>query len=190
MLEQLLGYDTDLFVFLNGLGSETWDGFWLLVTNKLTFIPFYAILLVMIYKKYGWQTLLILVIVIAAMITFTDQLTNVVKRSVLRFSPCACEDIMDSIRFIAERCSSNRSFFSGHASNARAAAVFGGFIFRPYFKNLIFILLFWSAMVAYSRIYVGVHFPIDIICGMIFGAISGYLFYKLSGVLIQRFIKA
>ena len=145
------------------------------------------------YAWYLWKNdwwLLLLVIVIAAMITFTDQLTNVVKRSVLRFRPCACEDIMDSIRFIAERCSSNRSFFSGHASNSMAAAVFGGLILRPYFKSLIFILLFWSAMVAYSRIYVGVHFPIDVICGMIFGAISGYLFYKLSGVLIQRFIKA
>ena len=80
MLEQLLEYDTELFVFLNSLGNETWDGFWLLVTNKLTFIPLYAILLLLIYKKYGWQKLLLLAIVIAAMITFTDQLTNVVKR--------------------------------------------------------------------------------------------------------------
>ena len=190
MLEQLLEYDTELFVFLNSLGNETWDGFWLLVTNKLTFIPLYAILLLLIYKKYGWQKLLLFAIVIAAMITYTDQMTNVVKRSVLRFRPCACDDIMDSIRFIAERCSSNRSFFSGHASNSMAAAVFGGLILRPYFKNLIFILLFWSAMVAYSRIYVGVHFPIDIICGMTFGAISGYGFFKLSGVLVKRFIKS
>ena len=61
-----------------------------------------------------------------------------------------------------------------------AAAVFGGLLLRPYFKNLIFILLFWSAIVAYSRIYVGVHYPLDILCGMLFGAISGYLFYRLQ----------
>lgn len=187
MLEQLLDYDTQLFVFLNSLGSETWDGLWLVITDKLTFIPLYALLLTLIYRKYGWQKLLIMAVVIAAMITFTDQMTNVVKRSVLRFRPCACEEIMDTIRYIAKRCSTNRSFFSGHASNSMAAAVFGGLILRPYYKNLIFILLFWSATVAYSRIYVGVHFPIDIICGMTFGAISGLGFYKLYGVIAKKY---
>ncbi|TCK68787.1 undecaprenyl-diphosphatase [Winogradskyella wandonensis] len=189
MLEQILEYDTELFVYLNGLGNETWDGFWLIVTNKLSFIPLYIILLTLVYKKYGWQKLLVIILIIVALITFTDQMTNVVKRAVLRFRPCACEEIMDKIRFIAERCSANRSFFSGHASNSMAAAVFGGLLLRPYFKNLIFILLFWAAMVAYSRIYVGVHFPIDIVCGMAFGALTGFGFYKLSGLVLKRFFK-
>lgn len=187
MLEQLLDYDTQLFVFLNGLGSENWDWLWLTITNKLTFIPLYAILLFFVYRKYGWQKLLVIAVIIAAMITFTDQMTNVVKRSVLRFRPCACEEIMDTIRYIAERCSANRSFFSGHASNSMAAAVFGGLLLRPYYKNLIFILLFWAAVVAYSRIYVGVHFPVDVITGMIFGAISGFGFYKLYGLIAQKY---
>jgi undecaprenyl-diphosphatase len=95
---------------------------------------------------------------------------------------------MDTIRYIAERCSSNRSFFSGHASNSMAAAVFGGLVLRPYFKKLIFILLFWAFVVAYSRIYVGVHYPIDIICGMTFGALAGFGFYKLNTYLLKRFI--
>lgn len=188
MLEQILDLDTELFVYLNGLGSETWDGLWLAITNKLSSIPLYALLLFLIYKKYGLKPLLLTVLVIAAMITFTDQFTNVVKRSVERYRPCACEEIMDTIRYIAERCSSTRSFFSGHASNSMAAAVFGGLVLRPYFKNLIFILLFWSFLVAYSRIYVGVHFPVDVLCGMAFGAISGFGFYKLNKYLLKRYI--
>ena len=188
MLDRLLELDTELFIFLNGLGSTTWDAMWLLITDELTFVPLYAILLFLIYKKYGLKPLLLMVLVIAAMITFTDQTTNIVKRSVLRFRPCACEDIMDTIRYIAERCSSNRSFFSGHASNSMAAAVFGGLVLRPYFKKLIFILLFWAFIVAYSRIYVGVHYPIDILCGMIFGALAGFGFYKLNKYLLKRFI--
>ncbi|RNC86844.1 MAG: phosphatase PAP2 family protein [Winogradskyella sp.] len=188
MLDQLLDYDTQLFVFLNNLGSETWDWFWLLVTDKLTFIPLYAILLTLIYLKYGWRKLIVIILITAALITFTDQLTNVVKRSVLRFRPCACDEIKDVIRYIAERCSTNRSFFSGHASNSMAAAVFGGLMLRPYFKNLIFILLFWAVLVSYSRIYVGVHFPIDVMCGMAFGAISGFLFYKLFGFISNRYL--
>lgn len=186
MLERLLELDTELFVYLNSLGSPTWDWMWLLITDTLTFIPLYAILLFLIYKKYGLKPLLLMVLVIAAMITFTDQTTNIVKRSVLRFRPCACEEIMDTIRYIAERCSKNRSFFSGHAANSMAAAVFGGLVLRPYYKNLIFILLFWSFVVAYSRIYVGVHFPIDILCGMTFGALAGFGFYKLNKVLLKK----
>ncbi len=187
MLEQLLELDTELFIYLNSLGSSTWDGLWLLITDKLTFVPLYAILLFLIYKNYGLKPFLIMVVVIAAMITFTDQTTNIVKRSVLRYRPCACDDIMDMIRYIAERCSSNRSFFSGHASNSMAAAVFGGLVLRPYYKKLIFILLFWSFIVAYSRIYVGVHYPIDILCGMTFGALAGFGFYKLNKYLLKRF---
>jgi undecaprenyl-diphosphatase len=91
------------------------------------------------------------------------------------------------MRYIAERCG-RYGFFSGHSSNSMAAAVFGGLVLRPYFKNLIFILLFWSFVVAYSRVYVGVHYPLDIICGMGFGALSGFGFYKLNTFLLKRFI--
>lgn len=188
MLEQLLQYDTELFVYLNSLGSESWDWLWLIITNKWSFVPMYVFLLFLIYKKIGLKPMLIMIVVIALMITFTDQITNIVKRSVLRFRPCACDEIKDTIRFIAERCSSNRSFFSGHASNSMAAAVFGGLILRPYFKNLVFVLLFWAFIVAYSRIYVGVHFPVDILCGMIFGAISGWLFFRINSKVQKRFI--
>jgi undecaprenyl-diphosphatase len=190
MLDRLLDLDTELFVYLNSLGSETWDSMWLAITDEFTFVPLYSVLLFLIYKKFGLKPLLLMVVVIAAMITFTDQTTNIVKRSVLRFRPCACEEIMDSIRYIAKRCSSNRSFFSGHASNSMAAAVFGGLVLRPHFKKLIYILIFWAFVVAYSRIYVGVHFPIDILCGMLFGALAGFGFYKLNKFLLKRFISA
>ena len=134
MLEQLLEYDTALFLYLNSLGSEAWDWLWLTITAKKTFVPLYALLLFLIYRKFGLKTLLLMVFVVAAMITFTDQMTNIVKRSVERFRPCACEDIMDTIRYIAERCSAKRSFFSGHPSNSMAAAVFGGLLLRSYYK--------------------------------------------------------
>ncbi|TBN04890.1 phosphatase PAP2 family protein [Hyunsoonleella flava] len=189
MIEQLLEYDTELFLFLNNLGSEPWDNLWLIITNKLTFIPLYAVLLFLLYKKFGAKSLLVFVIVVALMITFTDQITNVFKRGFERPRPCGNQSINDAMRMVAAYCG-KYGFFSGHSSNSMAAAVFAGLALRPYYKNLIFILLFWSAVVAYSRIYVGVHYPLDIICGMTFGAISGYLFYKLSQYLLKRFIQA
>jgi len=187
MLDQLLQYDKELFLFLNNLGTPTWDNFWLVVTNKLTFIPLYAVLLYLVYKHLGLKSLLFLVLVIVLMITFTDQVTNVFKRGFERLRPCGEEGVKEFMRYIAPRCG-KYGFFSGHSSNSMAAAVFAGLLLRPYYRKLIFILLFWSALVAYSRIYVGVHYPLDIISGMIFGAFSGFIFYKLQKYVRQRFI--
>lgn len=190
MLDQLLELDKDLFLYLNGLGSATWDPIWLAITHEYTFAPLYAILLFLIYRAYGLKPLLITVVVVAALITFTDQITNVFKHTVMRPRPCQLNSLVDEgMRYIAERCG-RYGFFSGHASNSMAAAVFGGLMLRPYFKNLIFILLIWSVIVAYSRIYVGVHYPLDIVCGMTFGALSGFMFYNLNAYLLKRFISA
>jgi len=187
MIEHLLKYDTELFIFLHNLGSETWDGLWLLITYKFTSIPIYALLLYLLYKHYGLKSMLVFVVVITLMITFTDQITNVFKRGFMRPRPCGVDEIADKIRDIKIHCG-KYGFFSGHSSNSMAAAVFTGLLLKPYYKKLIFILLFWSAIIAYSRIYVGVHYPIDIICGMAFGAISGFMFYKLSKYLLNRFV--
>lgn len=187
MIEQLLNYDTQLFLFLNNLGSQTWDTLWLVITHEATFVPMYAFLLYLLHKKFGTKALLMFVILIAVMITFTDQITNVFKRGFARPRPCGNLEIVDQLRFIAIRCG-KYGFFSGHSSNSMAAAIFAGLTLRPYYKNLIFILLFWSAVVAYSRIYVGVHYPLDIICGLTFGAITGFAFYKLGKYLLKRYV--
>ena len=186
MIEQLIQYDKELFLLLNNLGTETWDGLWLFITNKYTFIPLYGVLLAIMYKEFGLKPMIVFVVIIIFMVTFTDQITNVFKRGFERLRPCGTEGVMEQMRYIAVRCG-KYGFFSGHSSNSMAGAVFGGLLLRPYFKNLIFLLLFWSAMVAYSRIYVGVHFPLDIICGMLFGAISGFGFYKLALYVLKRF---
>jgi len=187
MLEKLLETDEALFLFLNKLGNSNWDNFWLVVTHKFTFIPLYAILLFLIYKRYGLKALIFLVVIIAAMITFTDQITNLFKHGFMRPRPCKQVYLVDEgIRFIAKRCG-RYGFFSGHSSNSMAAAVFGGLLLRPYFKNLLYLLVLWSIMVAYSRIYVGVHYPLDIIFGMLFGALSGIAFYKIAKIVIRKY---
>lgn len=186
MLEQLIQYDKDLFLFLNGLGTSTWDGFWLIVTNKYTFAPLYALLLFFMYRKYGLKAMFVFLVTIVLMITFTDQITNVFKRGFMRLRPCKTEGLVEQMRMVAAYCG-KYSFFSGHSSNSMAAAVFGGLLLRPYYKKALFLLLLWSVLVAYSRIYVGVHFPIDIVCGLIFGALSGFIFYKLALYGLKRF---
>lgn len=187
MIEQILGYDTELFLFLNNLGAPRWDYMWLVITHEVTFVPMYAILLFLLHRKFGTKALLIFILLVAVMITFTDQMTNVSKRGFQRLRPCGEPSIMDQVRFIAVRCG-KYGFFSGHSSNSMAAAVYAGLMLRPYYRNLIYILLFWSLVVAYSRIYVGVHYPLDLFFGLSFGAMVGYGFYKLAHYLLKRYI--
>lgn len=189
MIDKLLEYDTELFLYLNNLGTQPWDNLWLAITNKFIFGPILGVfLLFLFYKKFGLKAVLILMVITALMITFTDQITNVFKRGFARPRPCGEANLIDQMRFIAVRCG-KYGFFSGHSSNSMAVAIFGGLLLRPFYKKLIYILIVVSLIVAYSRIYLGVHYPLDIVCGLTFGAMSGFMFYKLSQFLLKKFVK-
>jgi undecaprenyl-diphosphatase len=186
MIEELLKYDTDLFLFLNNLGSETWDGLWKLITNKLTFIPLYALFLVLVYKKYGIRGMVVIIICATLMIATADQLANLFKHGLQRPRPCREESLQELMRFVVERCG-RYGYFSGHAVNSMATAVFMGLLFKKEYYYLPFILLFWAFLVGYSRIYVGVHYPLDVLTGMIFGGLLGWIYYRLQLILQRRF---
>lgn len=179
MFDQILQYDTQLFLFLNNLGSPTWDGFWLILTEKWTSIPLYVLLLFFIFKQYGWKTSLSIVLVCVAMIVVTDQVASLFKHGVQRPRPCQEDSLIELMRFIAKRCGSY-GFFSAHAASSMAIAVFMGLLLKSRYFYLPFLLLLWSAIISYSRIYLGVHYPSDIIVGFGFGAFIGWLFYKLQ----------
>ncbi len=179
MIETLLTYDTSLFLYLNNLGNESWDGFWLIVTEKWSSIPLYVGLLYLIYRHYGAKGALIVMVAVALMITATDQLANLFKYGIERPRPCRVEALQGQMRFIAEGCG-RFGFFSAHAASSMAAAVFLGLALRKYYKYLPFLLLLWAVVVAYSRIYLGVHYPLDIVCGMALGGILGWGFYLLQ----------
>ncbi len=186
MLQQLKDLDWELFLYLNNLGSSRWDPFWLLVTDKWTAIPVYVLLLYLIFKKFGIKGMLITAVLVAVLITATDQLANLFKHAIERPRPCRQEGVMEYSRFIAERCG-RFGYFSAHASNSAGVAVFLGIIFRSYYSKLIWFLLLWALIVAYSRIYLGVHYPGDILTGMFIGAVLGYLAAMLHRYLMQRF---
>lgn len=176
MLEKLQELDTNLFVFLNGLGSETYDKLWLVITNQLNWTPLFLLLLYLIYKKLGTKQTLYLLLFLAILIACTDQLTNAVKYSVQRLRPCNNPDINSFIRIVQSRQSF--SFFSGHAANSLAAATFLYLVLNKHFKYFGFLFL-WPLIFAYSRIYLGLHYPLDILCGYLVGITMGFLIYKL-----------
>ncbi|PKP26503.1 MAG: phosphatase PAP2 family protein [Bacteroidetes bacterium HGW-Bacteroidetes-2] len=184
MIENLLHYDEQLFVFLNNLGNPTWDGFWLFITSKFGSIPLYIILLYFIFKQFGWKTTLIILLLLALMIAATDQFANLFKHGFQRPRPCQEEHLKEIIRFIAPRCG-RYGYFSAHAASAMALAVFIGLMFKNSLKYLPYFMLFWAAIVGYSRIYLGVHYPLDVVTGFAIGGIIGYLFY----LLLQKWVK-
>lgn len=174
MLEKIKELDTQLLVYLNSLGSETYDKFWLIITSQLNWTPFFLLLFYLIYKKVGGKQTLFIVLFIAVLLTFTDQVTNLFKYNFQRLRPCNNPEINTIIRVVQVRKSF--SFFSGHAANTMAVATFLFLVLRRYFKYLGFLFL-WPLIFAYSRIYLGLHYPGDILTGYFFGALFGFLLY-------------
>lgn len=175
-MERLLQYDSDLFIYLNGLGSETWDPFWLAVTKVAYWIPFYVFLLWLVQRKFGWKQTFWILLCVAVLITITDQTVNLVKAHFQRPRPCNDEGICYLIR--AVKTSSSFSFFSGHAANSMANATFLFLLLRRHYRLMGFLFV-WPLVFAYSRIYLGLHYPGDILVGYTFGAIMGTLFFRL-----------
>lgn len=184
MLEKIQELDTSLFVYLNSLGSETFDKFWLIITSQLNWTPVFLLFFFLIYKTIGGKQTLFVILFIAVLIAFTDQTTNFVKHTFERLRPCNNPEINSFIRIVQVRKSF--SFFSGHAANTMAVATFLFLVLKSRLKYLGFLFL-WPLIFAYSRIYLGLHYPGDILSGYFFGAIFGFVTFKIYQKLKPRY---
>lgn len=183
MLDKLIDFDHKIFIFLNGLGSETYDGLWLLITKQIYWTPFFLLIFYLIQKKIGWKKFGYYILFTAVLILICDQTTNLFKYSFQRLRPCNVEELKGIIRIV--KTSSTFSFFSGHAANSMATTVFGFMILKEYYKHSYLLFLF-PLIFAYSRIYLGLHFPSDILTGYLFGATFGFVCYKLYQKFVLR----
>lgn len=186
MLEKLVQFDRQAFLFLNGLGTETWDAFWMFMTDSITAIPLYLVLLVLTYRAFGVKKTLLILVAVALLITCTDQLSNFFKYGVQRLRPCHDPEISDIMRLVKSYCGGKYAYFSAHAANSFAVAAFFTFLFRGKIRFLGIFLMVWASLVAYSRIYIGVHFPLDVVTGMLVGVFFGWVFSKLAIFAFQK----
>ena len=183
MIEKILDLDSYLFLYLNNLGSQYYDNFWIFLSRTEANVMFYLVVLIAyiysINNKKRTKILFHLIIAIAILITISDQTSNLFKDSFQRLRPCYNELISDSLRLVKDSCGGRYGFFSAHASNSFSLAIFFGLLLRP--SNKLFILLFaiYAFLISYSRIYLGVHYPIDILVGTIFGTINAIVLYKI-----------
>jgi len=189
MLDSIINNDIELLIFLNNLGTTQWDGFWLFISNKYSAIPLYMLLLYFTYKYYGLKSTIVVLIIVALLITASDQTCNLFKNGFKRLRPFKDEDLLSLIRLVKPSCGGRYSFFSAHASNSMAVAAFFGLLLKNHIKYIAGILIFWAIVVAYSRVYLGMHFPLDIVTGLIFGMTYGFIFYQLLKLILVKVVK-
>lgn len=180
MLDHLINLDTQLFIFLNNLGTDFWDPFWLRMSEIGIWIPLYLVLLGLVYYLFHWKTALLITGFIALNVIATDQgSVRLFKNQFERLRPCHVEELQDQIRLVKGSCGGQYGFVSSHASNTFGLAFFLGLLFRKKWPWLYYALLIWASLVAYSRVYLGVHYPGDILFGAIYGTLCGTLLFVL-----------
>ena len=191
MIEEILKLDSKLFLYLNNLGTSKFDIFWISLSKIEANILMYFFLILLFFYIQKIRPKLIyifyLFLIIALMIAITDQGANIFKDSFQRLRPCYNESIIDSFRLVKENCGGKYGFFSAHASNSFSLAIFFGLLFINRIRYIIMITIVYASLISYSRIYLGVHYPIDIFFGGFFGIFVGFVMYNFVYLKFLKF---
>lgn len=187
MLETLLQKDTELLLLLNSLGSKQWDAMWLAITNQLHWTPLFVFILYLIFRNFGAKKGAFIFLFIVLLIAFSDQFTNFVKNFTERVRPCNVADLQQDLRQFTYK-PRGFSFWSGHASLSLAFTTFVILLLRSKFK-FVYAFLIFPILFGYSRIYLGVHYPLDVTSGYIMGIVIGVTAYKILQFLFQKTFK-
>ena len=179
-------FDTDLFLFLNGLHADWLDSIMVFISRNAVSIVFYLAFMVLAMFKYGKKSLWIL-LGMAVVVLLSDQMSaHVIKPWVQRPRPCHNPDISQLVHLPSGHCGGTYGFVSSHAANCFACAVFFGRLLKPFVRWIKLPLYIWAVVVSYSRIYLGVHYPLDIACGTALGILIGLAAEKAVTRIIRK----
>lgn len=183
-MDWILKIDTQIFLAINGWHNELWDGIMWWISGKTTWWPFYLLLLAFMTWKLKWRLVPVLLFIILV-ITLADQTSvHLFKNVFMRLRPCHEPSLDGLVHQVNNKCGGQYGFISSHAANSFALAFFViRWIRKRWFTALMVI---WAALVAYSRVYLGVHYPGDVLAGALWGAGCGIVLFLLSAWVLSK----
>jgi undecaprenyl-diphosphatase len=183
VLENLKKLDHELFIFLNGLHHPFWDKIMITASDKYFWFPFYALLLAFLVYQFRKKSYLLLPAIALTIGAANSISSEIFKPWIARLRPCHDASLAQVINLV-DGCGGSYGFMSSHAANSFGIAVLMMVTLERKYNWLKLLMLTWAAVVSYSRIYLGAHFPGDVVAGALLGSISalffGWLFRKLA----------
>lgn len=185
--DSILAADRAAFLAVNGAHSAAADSWMSFLSDPLMWVPLYLFFLVLVKVRWGWRGLWWSLPVAALMILFSDTGSVLLfKETVQRLRPCHATDLQGMVHLVDDHCGGLYGFVSSHAANHFAIAVFMGGMLQHRPRWGVVALLLWAGLIGYSRVYLGAHYPGDVIVGALYGALIGALAYGLFLTIHQR----
>jgi len=193
MIENISQIDTIVTLFLNGLHTSWLDPVMYWISDRLVWIPLYLFILFIVVKKWKKKSILLILLLILS-ITLSDQGCNLLKKSTKRLRPSHNIELEHKIHLVEKPDGElyrggQFGFPSAHASNAMVFALFVFFFAGNRKTWVLLALFFWAALLGFSRIYLGVHYWLDVECGYLVGALSFVVVFSGFPYLIKRFFR-
>ena len=186
MLDLIKEIDTSVFLFLNGSDSDFWDRFMWFVSEKFTLVPLYAFFLFIIFRQYRVRAFYMMVGIFLVVLVADQSSVHLFKNVFERLRPCHEPSLEGLVHLVNDRCGGRYGFVSSHAANVFGVASFLFLILKT--RWVAYIAVGWAIIVSYSRIYLGVHYPLDVVFGALLGIFIGWLIYQLSRFLSEKSI--
>lgn len=184
-MSELIEFDQQLLLALNGSDSIYWDGFWLCLTQPWTWVVLYLAILMLFVRSMDTQKLVLTILMVALLILMADQgASGLCKPYFQRFRPTHEPALEGLVQTVDRYRGGLYGFISSHAANSFALCTFVALMVR--YRWVTAVMVMYAMLTSYSRIYLGVHYPGDILCGAIYGIVCGLLVFGISSLIQSR----
>lgn len=166
-------WDTNLFLFINGIHASFFDGIMFAISAKLTWVPLYIAALYVVIKKWKRESVWVILALVLCIVIADQVSSGFIKHAVQRLRPSHAEDLKGMVHLVKGYGGGMFGFVSSHAANSFGFALLSSILFKN--RKYTFVIFGWAALLSYSRVYLGVHYPGDIFGGMIVGVLAALI---------------